>query len=208
MKIGVYGGTFNPIHSGHLHILQEFSRRLGLERVLLIPAGTPPHKDAPALAGGKDRLNMCALAAKELEGVSVELSAIELNRAGKSYTAETLELLRGRFPKDEFYLLMGEDMFLTVDKWYRPETIFSLAALCASPRSEDGLARLKEKKAELERKFAAKCFIENIRYLPVSSTQVRELAAKGKSLQGLVPDGVERYIRERGLYAPGKEQEG
>lgn len=200
MNTGVYGGTFNPIHSGHLHILREFSRRLGLERVLLIPAGMPPHKDAPALADGKDRLNMCALAAKELKGVSVELSTIELERAGKSYTSETLELLCGQFPKDEFYLLMGEDMFLTVDKWYRPETIISLAALCASPRSKGGLDRMMEKKAELEQKFAARCFLENIRYLPVSSTQIRELAARGESLRGLVPESVEKYIREHGLY--------
>jgi len=200
MKTGVYGGTFNPIHLGHIHILKEFIRRLGLRRVLLIPTGTPPHKDAPLLAESKHRLAMCALAAKAVTEAPVELSRIELSRPGKSYTAETLEALREQFPKDDFYLLMGEDMFLTVDSWYRPETIFSLAALCASPRSENGLEKLLRQKEKLETEFGARCFVEDIPYFPASSTQVRELAARGKSLSGLVPPEVAAYIGEHGVY--------
>ncbi len=200
IKTGVYGGTFNPIHSGHIHILREFIRRLSLDRVLLIPTGRPPHKDAPALAAPEHRLAMCRLAVEEIADAPVEISEIELRRPGKSYTAETLEALREQYPEDQLYLLMGEDMFLTLDKWYRPETICALAALCASPRSEDGLQKLKEQQARLERLFSARCFLENISYLPVSSTQVRELATKGESLGGLVPPKVEQYLREHGLY--------
>lgn len=200
MKTGIYGGTFNPIHLGHLHILREFYHRLSFDRVLLIPTGTPPHKDAPELASKEDRLAMCALAAREGGEVSLELSTIEMDRPGKSYTAQTLEALSKRYPEDEFYLLMGEDMFLTVDRWYRPGTICSLAALCASPRSENGLEKLLRQKEKLEMEFGARCFIEDIPYLPVSSTQVRELAEKGESLKGLVPERVEDYIREHGLY--------
>lgn len=201
MKTGIYGGTFNPIHTGHVRLLGDFIRRLGLGRVLLIPTGVPPHKQAHALAGPKERMDMCRLAIKEIKGAPVELCGIELERPGKSFTADTLEALRGMYPGDEFYLLMGEDMFLTVDSWYRPEAIMALAVLCCSPRSPDGLAKLKEKAGQLERDFGARCRVEDIPYFPASSTQVRELAAKGLPLGGLVPPEVARYIVENRLYA-------
>lgn len=200
MKIGVYGGTFNPIHLGHLHILREFIRRLALEKVLLIPTGTPPHKNAPLLADAEDRLAMCRLAAREIKEAPVEVSEIEFWRKGKSYTADTLEALHALYPQDELYLLMGEDMFLTVDQWYCPETIFSLAAVCASPRSAQGFARLAEKKQELEEKFGANCFVENIPYFPASSTEIRRLIKQGEALSQLVPRSVEEYIYKHGLY--------
>ena len=94
MKTGIYGGTFNPIHLGHLHILQEFIRRLSLDRVLLIPTRIPPHKQAESLAEAEDRLEMCRLAAEEITEAPVLLSRLELSREGKSYTAETLEELK------------------------------------------------------------------------------------------------------------------
>ena len=126
MKTGIYGGTFNPIHNGHLHIVEEFRRGLGLDRVLLIPTRVPPHKAAPDLASAGERFAMCRLAAQGKPWL--ELSDIEMRREGKSYTAETLEELSALYPQDQFYLLMGEDMFLTLGRWYRPETIFSLAS--------------------------------------------------------------------------------
>lgn len=201
MRIGIYGGTFNPIHLGHLHILREFIRRLGLDRVLLVPTGTPPHKNAPALAGEEDRFNMCTLAVKEITEAPVEISRIEFERPGKSYSADTLTLLKREYPEDELFFLMGEDMFLTVDSWYRPEVICQCAALAASPRSEGGLCKLKEKQRVLEEKFGARCFVEDIPWLPVSSTQVRELAGKGESLSGLVPPEVAAYIGAHGVYS-------
>lgn len=200
MRTGIYGGTFNPIHSGHVHLLEEFIRRLSLDRVLLIPTGVPPHKEAPALADAGHRLAMCRLAVEGITGAPVELCEIELHRPGKSYTAETLEELHGLYPEDDFFLLMGEDMFLTVDRWYRPETIMSLATLCCTPRSGDGMGKLQEKKKELERKFSARCRVEDIPYFPASSTQVRQLAAEGQPLEGLVPEKVARYMEENGLY--------
>ena len=192
MKLGIYGGTFNPIHLGHLHILREFIRRLSLDRVLLIPAHMPPHMQAHALA------------AREITEAPVEVSELELRREGKSYTADTLEALKAQFPADELYLLMGEDMFLTVDHWYRPEAIFSLAVVCASPRSEAGFQKLVEKKRELERQFGASCRVENIPYFPASSTEIRRLAAEGKDLSRLVPKEIERYIAEHRLYREGE----
>lgn len=204
MKTGIYGGTFNPIHLSHLHILREFIRRLGLDRVLLIPTRVPPHKQARSLASAEDRLAMCALAAGEITEAPVEVSRIEMDREGKSYTADTLEALRELYPEDAFFLLMGEDMFLTLDRWYRPETICRLAALCASPRSADGLHKLERKKRDLERTLGARCFVEDIPYLEGSSTDVRELAERGESLRGLVPPTVEEYIVRRGIYRGGE----
>ncbi len=203
MKTGIYGGTFNPIHSGHVHLLEGFIRRLSLDRVLLIPTGTPPHKRAYALASPEDRLEMCRLAIEKVEAAPVRLCEIELQRPGKSYTADTLEQLRALYPEDRFYLLMGEDMFLTVDRWYRPEAIMALADLCCTPRSPDGMGKLLEKAAQLRRDFSARCHVEGIPYFPASSTQVRQLAAGGKPLDGLVPGSVARYIAEKGLYRPG-----
>lgn len=198
MRIGVYGGTFNPIHLGHTHILGEFMARLRLDQALLIPTGIPPHKQAHALASPQDRAAMCALAAETFGG-RVRVSSIELERPGKSYTALTLGALADQYPEDELFLLMGEDMFLTVDRWFHAAEIFRRAALCASPRSPEGMVPLQKKKQSLEA-LGARCFVEDIPFWDVSSTRVRELAARGESLEGLVPPKVADYIREHQLY--------
>ena len=200
MKTGIYGGTFNPIHNGHLHIVEEFRRGLGLDRVLLIPTRVPPHKAAPDLASAGERFAMCRLAAQGKPWL--ELSDIEMRREGKSYTAETLEELSALYPQDQFYLLMGEDMFLTLGRWYRPETIFSLASVCTTPRSPDGLDALRQKALEYTGQFQARCFLEHIPYLPISSTQVRQAVAREEDISGLVPQAVATYMKERGLYQP------
>ena len=198
MKTGIYGGTFNPIHKGHLHIVEAFRKGLGLDRVLLIPTRVPPHKAAPDLASPQDRFAMCQLA---IQGQPwLELSDMEMRREGKSYTAETLEGLSALYPQDQFYLLMGEDMFLTLGRWYRPETIFSLASVCTAPRSVHGMDALREKALEYTGTFHARCFLDHIPYLPISSTQVRQAVARGEDAASLVPEAVARYIRERGLY--------
>ena len=198
MKTGIYGGTFNPIHKGHLHIVEAFRKGLGLDRVLLIPTRVPPHKAAPDLASPQDRFAMCQLA---IQGQPwLELSDMEMRREGKSYTAETLEELSALYPQDQFYLLMGEDMFLTLGRWYRPETIFSLASVCTAPRSVHGMEALREKGLEYTGTFHARCFLDHIPYLPISSTQVRQAVARGEDAASLVPEAVARYIRERGLY--------
>ena len=200
MKTGIYGGTFNPIHKGHLHIVEAFRKGLGLDRVLLIPTRVPPHKAAPDLASPQDRFAMCQLA---IQGQPwLELSDMEMRREGKSYTAETLEELSALYPQDQFYLLMGEDMFLTLGRWYRPETIFSLASVCTTPRSPDGLDALRQKALEYTGQFQARCFLEHIPYLPISSTQVRQAVARGEDISGLVPQAVATYMKERGLYRP------
>ncbi|NLJ30233.1 MAG: nicotinate (nicotinamide) nucleotide adenylyltransferase [Clostridiales bacterium] len=195
-KTGVYGGTFNPIHNGHIHLAKQFAQQLGLDRVLLIPAFVPPHKFAPDLAPAEHRLAMCRLASP---GTLLEVSDMEIRRKGASYTCETLRELKKRNPEDELYLLMGEDMFLTVQDWCHPEVLYSLSVLCAAPRSGDGTARILEQVNRLER-AGAKTAVCNIQYLPVSSTMVRGAVKKGESIAGMVPAAVAEYIRENQLY--------
>ena len=197
MRTGVYGGTFNPIHRGHVHILREFIKRLDLRRVLLIPDGTPPHKRAEDLAPPEDRVEMCRRAVQELD--IVEISQMELARPGKSFTSDTLTELHGLYPRDELYFLMGEDMFLTVDKWHDAPTIFRLAVLCASPRSPEGYKRLLEKEKELIG-LGARCRVVDIPFLDASSTRVRELARAGRDISGLVPEEVAGYISGNRIY--------
>lgn len=204
MKIGVYGGTFNPIHLGHLHVLEEFTQRLHLDEVLLIPTGTPPHKAAPHLASSAHRLAMCELAVADCR-VPVTVSHMETDREGKSYTSDTLQELHETHPLDTLFFFMGEDMFLTLHNWVRPQVICDCATLCAAPRSEDGLFRLTEQKKRLEELFSASCVIEQISYLPISSTEIRERTQRGESLSELVPESVEHYIYEHGLYQSGGE---
>lgn len=198
-RIGIYGGAFNPIHNGHLHIVRDFIRVLGLDFVLLIPTGISPHKAAAALsASAEDRLAMCHLACEGLGKIRV--SDCEIRRAGKSYTADTITELKKQYPDDELFLLMGEDMFLTVEHWYRPETIFFLATVCATPRSLHGMGKLQAKKDEYQARYGARCLLEDIPYLPVSSTQVREYVKAGKDIAPLVPEAVADYIQTQGLY--------
>ena len=201
-KIAVFGGTFNPIHNGHIHLAEQFVQRIGAEKVLLIPTYQPPHKRALNLAPSKDRLQMCRLACEES---IFEVSNMELKRKGPSYTADTLRELKKIYPASELYLIMGEDMFLTLKKWYEPETIFRLAVLCAAPRSSDGLQPLLDCAENFERN-GARTFIQNIEYLPISSTMVRDAVQNGKNIAGLVPPKVADYIAKNKLYLEQKNE--
>ena len=170
-RIAIFGGTFNPIHNGHLHIAQQFQKQLRAQRVLFIPTFVPPHKRAPDLAPAEDRLEMCRLAC---EGTPFEVSDLEIRRGGPSYTAETLLALKREYPDAELCFLTGEDMFLTLEK----------------------LRAYAEKLA----RHGAKVILQNIDYLPVSSTMVREAVRQNRAIDALVPAEVARYIRENGLY--------
>lgn len=202
-KIAVFGGTFNPIHNGHIHLIKQFAQRIDAEKVLLIPTYQPPHKCVPDLAPSNDRFQMCRLACEES---IFEVSSMELKRKGPSYTADTLRELKKIYPASELYLITGEDMFLTLKKWYEAETIFRLAVLCAAPRSSDGLQPLLDCAENFERS-GARTFIQNIEYLPISSTMVRDAVQNGKSIAGLVPPKVADYIAKNKLYLERKNEQ-
>ncbi|MCD7821452.1 MAG: nicotinate-nicotinamide nucleotide adenylyltransferase, partial [Clostridiales bacterium] len=158
MKIGIYGGTFNPPHLGHMAAARDVSAALGLDELLLIPDRTPPHKELPAGSASPDqRLEMTRIAADRLSGGATKfaVSDVELGRTGRSYTADTLTQLREQYPEDELWLLMGTDMFLTLHTWYRPDVICQKAHIAAFGRAAGDEARFAEQKARLERDYGA-----------------------------------------------------
>lgn len=197
MRIGIYGGTFNPVHWGHVRLASEYAASLELDRLLVIPASVPPHKPAPGLIGGALRLEMCRLAFQKLENCVV--SGLELQRPGKSYTVDTLEQLRREYPDDTLYLLMGSDMFYSVTQWKNWRRIIDLAVLCVGARETDEGPLLAAEKKRLER-LGASCRMVRLEPMVLSSTEVRRRAAAGESLEGLVPEPVADYIAQNGLY--------
>lgn len=192
-KIGIYGGTFNPIHNGHLHLLQAALDRLRFDRVLVIPTNIPPHKVERDLASNKDRLEMVRLAVEGMDRVWV--SDMEQRAKGKSYTILTVKKLRAMFPGAELTLLMGADMLLSFDRWHRWREILALASLAAFARGEGETELLERKAAEL-----GNTRVVRVEPLPMSSTMIREMIRRGEDISALVPEKVCAYLREKRLY--------
>ena len=200
MRIGVYGGTFNPIHRGHLTAARAAADALGLEKVLLIPDNLPPHKALPAgSATGDDRLEMCRLTAGEVPGM--EVLDLELRRSGPSYTSDTLAELHAQYPDDELWLLVGSDMFLSLQEWHEPERILSLAGIAAFHRTRgDETERFAQQKANLEQIYGARvALLENPDVVEISSTELRVQLAQGRG-RSFLTEAVCGYVLRRGLY--------
>ncbi|MBE6956436.1 MAG: nicotinate (nicotinamide) nucleotide adenylyltransferase [Ruminococcaceae bacterium] len=203
MKIGIYGGTFNPPHLGHMAAARTAAEVLGLDKLLLIPAANPPHKQLPeGTATAEQRLEMARLMADNLNlpGVA-EVCDIELRREGKSYTADTLTALAALYPGAELWLLMGTDMFLTFQYWRQPEKICRLAGLCAFGRTEqDGEELFAPQRKFLQESYNARVTTITLPGLvDISSTDLRSMLARGKGREYLAP-AVYGYILRNGLY--------
>ena len=197
-KIGIYGGTFNPPHTGHLQAAKQAVEVLDLDLLLMIPDRIAPHKDIPAGSPTPEqRLEMLRIALAGEE--KIQSSDIELRREGVSYTYLTLEALREQYPEEELILLMGTDMFLTLDAWKEPERICELATLGVFYRGEKGeKEKILTQKAALEAKGAKVELVEND-IINISSTQLRRLLAF-HAADEFLPAGVGEYIRANGLY--------
>ena len=201
-KIGVFGGTFNPVHTGHVRLCRQCMKSLQLDSMLVIPAKIPPHKNASALAPDNDRI---AMLNRAFTGLPVTVSDIECRLPGKSYTVRTLRLLKERHPDDDFYLLVGSDMLYTFEQWREYETILSLAHLVAGARQEDEYLALCEKKASFGA-LADRIIVLRIDVTEVSSTEIRaRLAAGEQPDESQLPKEVLAYIMKRGLYQPFSE---
>lgn len=202
MKIGIYGGTFDPIHLGHMAAAQAAVSALKLDKLLLIPAGLPPHKElALNGASGEHRLEMTRLAADRLGlKIPVEVLTLELERNGKSYTSDTLKALKSLYPKDELWLLVGTDMFLSLQQWHEPETILSIAHICAFSRTKKGTTAFSDQEKYLAAAYHAKITTISVPDLvEISSTQLREQLAAGERPDTL-DESVYGYILRHGLY--------
>ena len=204
MKIGVYGGAFNPPHLGHITAARAVFELLKLDKLLMIPTGHPPHKTLPPGSPTPDqRLEMTRLAAEQTGlGDRVEVLDLELRREGNSYTADTLARLKEQYPEDELWLLMGTDMFLTLQAWREPERILSLAGVAAFGRTEADTEELFAVQREyLYRTYPqARLFTLSVPgVVDVSSTELREGLAGGEG-GGLLAPAVYGYILREKLY--------
>lgn len=196
-KIAMLGGTFNPIHNGHIYIAQQFAEKLSLCKVLFVPTYIAPHKESKDLASAHHRLNMCKIAAKV--NPIFEVSDIEIRRGGKSYTIDTLKELKNLYPDSRLYLLCGADMFTTLHQWKNYKEIIKLAAICSLPRDEQDFATLLEYSKNLE-KDGAQTFLLNAPKKTISSTNIRDLITQGKDISQFVPLKVIDYIKTNSLY--------
>ena len=203
MKIGIYGGTFNPPHLGHLAAARTALDALKLDKLILMPAAVPPHKVLPENSPTQEhRLAMVERMADAMERPgAVEVSTLELEREGKSYTSDTLEAIHRQYPEAELWLLMGTDMFLTLHLWHEPEVILSLAGICAFGRTEqDGEALFAPQREHLQKNFDAKITTITLPGLvDISSTRLREQLENGGGGQYLLPS-VYGYILMHRLY--------
>jgi nicotinate-nucleotide adenylyltransferase len=196
VRLGLLGGTFNPPHIGHLVCAQEAMVELALDRVLLIPVHEPPHKGIESDPGLQHRVELCRLAA---EGeASVELSLVDAEVPGPSYTVDTLRRLHERCPGDDLTFLVGGDMAFSLPTWREPEAILRLAELGVAEREGvrrvDILDRLSGFDVQRVRFF-------DMPRLDISSSEIRRRVAAGRPIRYLVPDGVAAYISSEGLYA-------
>lgn len=197
-RVGILGGTFNPIHKGHIMMAEYCKEELKLDKIILIPTYTPPHKANKDLVDEAHRLEMCRLAVENYSGYSV--SEIEIERKGKSYSYITLTDLKNLYPDDEFYFIMGADMFLTLDKWKNPEIIFQKTNIAAIPRDESDYKNLEEYYQNVISKMGAKAVIMKKPVLQVSSTYIRNNITKTEILKPLLDNKVYEYIVKNNLY--------
>jgi len=196
VRVGVLGGTFNPPHLGHLVCAQEAYVHLELDRVLLIPARTPPHKPVDDEPGAQHRLALCRLAVQD--DVRFEVSEIELGRDGPSFTVDTLKELNSRAPDSDHFLIVGADIAAGLPRWRLPEQVLSAATLAIAERA--GTARAEVDEALGQVPGADRAIFFPMPTVEISSSAVRDRVRAGQPIKYIVPDAVADYIREQGLY--------
>ena len=199
MKLGLLGGSFNPIHNGHIHMAQRAKSRFGLNEVLFMVANDPPHKTIAGNVGAQTRLAMAEAGLAGLEGLAA--SGLELARTGKSYTVDTVCTLHEQMPGAEIYLIVGEDMLQNLPSWWQVETLLQLVHVIAVTRP--GVEGTLEEAAQpLRARFGARISFAPFDGDDISSTMVRQRVFAAEPIGDLVPPGVERMIYELGLYQP------
>ena len=196
-NIAIYGGTFNPVHVGHTNLLDSFIKQLNFDKVIVIPTNIPPHKEVRLTADAQTRLEMCRVA---FASDKVLVSDIELLRNEKSYSYDTVSQLKEIYPEDDLFFLMGSDMFLSLETWYRYDDLKKLITFCAAARNQEDRTLLEQHALRLEEK-GAKTVIVDINVIDISSAQIREKIMFGQSCSEFLPKGVESIVREKNLYS-------
>ena len=195
-RIGVLGGTFDPVHNGHLHVANALREALDLERILWVPAGQPPHKTGQIVSSDRDRLAMLDLA---LSGSAADqINTIDIERSGPSYTADTLEILTACLAPARLFFLMGEDSLRDLPTWHDPERLLRAAelAVAARPGVDADLASIARQIPSVQ----SRVHLVPTKEIAISSSEIRRRVGEHQSIHGLVPPPVEAYIRDHGLY--------
>ncbi len=196
MRIGIYGGSFNPVHKGHIHLAKAAADDFGLDRVYLVPSKVSPHRSSDEYAAEADRIAMLALACGEDERLRV--SSFELDHDRVSYSIYTVEYFRSLYPDSEIFLLMGSDMLLSFDQWNRWQDIMNEAVIGAVSRNGGDISQLEKKAEELSR-YGRVCLSRSAP-VEVSSSKIREKIEKNEDFACYLSENVVQYIRYRGLY--------
>jgi nicotinate-nucleotide adenylyltransferase len=220
MRIGLFGGTFNPIHLGHIQVVQEVKEGLAMDRIILIPSALPPHKEPSSVVDARDRMEMIRLAIADYPDFTV--SDVELKRSGPSYTIDTVHHFKSSLSEDSaLYLILGLDAFLEIDTWKSYMDLFQLVPFIVMDRggteNNDVVLGWETLEAYLKSRISEgyqfspsrSChvhdekqpiFVYNVTPINISSTQIRQLIKKGGTIRSLVPKIVEDFIKTKGLY--------
>lgn len=199
-KTGIMGGTFNPIHNGHLLLAQLAMEYCGLDEVLFMPSGNSYMKDNGEILDGKTRIAMAALAIEDNPGFA--LSTMETEREGATYTCDTLQELTRAHPEIQYYFIVGADNLFSIEKWWKTEEILSDCILVAAARGEKSERELIGKAEELTQKYHAQVILLPEKRYDISSTEIRRRLENGESVRYMVPDKVLAYIEKHQLYRP------
>ncbi|MCK5213558.1 MAG: nicotinate-nucleotide adenylyltransferase [Dehalococcoidia bacterium] len=198
MRIGLLGGTFDPVHAGHIFVAEEARIRLSLDRVLFIPAGNPWLKVDHKITCAEHRIEMVRLAIAKHEYFTI--SNVEVERSGPSYTVETLDELRSTVGAHEYYLILGRDSFTELPLWKEPERIVEMCTLVVVPRIGTNLPELEEVASKIHGLYREKVVTLDSPMIGISSSGIRERVADGLPIDYLVPGAVEHYIVAHDLY--------
>ena len=213
MNIGIFGGTFNPIHNAHLRIAEESLDNFGLAEVVFVPAADPPHKDHRLQASFRHRLAMVSLA---IQGnPRFRVSGMEGERPGKSYSIDTLRALRKQSPADNMFFIMGSDSFAEIGTWYEHPAFFDITSIIVAGRpGTTGMSLMAALPVAIADRFCYDADLNRLIHssgntvsylegvpLSISSSSIRDLLRQDRSVRYLVPDSVERYLKEHTLYA-------
>lgn len=198
MRIGIYGGSFNPVHTGHIIFADAFRRQCSLDHCLLIPASLSPFKSDEQLEDDNHRVNMLFLACEELQNTSV--SSIELDRGGISYTIDTVSKFKELYPHDELFILIGEDQALRFTQWKDWKEILRSAQICVIPRINH---EIDSRELNILLSLQGECDVPiwlDVPFIEISSSAIREKIVMGDTIHGLIPLTVEYYILQHNLF--------
>ena len=197
-RVGILGGTFNPIHTGHLILAEQARSRFGLDEVLIIPSGISYFKKGMDIPDGRIRYEMCELAVQD--NPYFRVSDIEIRREGNTYTAETLKELKNEEPDTDFFFMIGADILHEIGYWKDPEDIFKNCSLLVSVRNNESEDDLKKDAQALKEKYGAEVCMLHTTNIDISSTMIRQLISEKKSVRYYLPEALREYILKNKIY--------